>query len=328
MIKKYNLKNGTISMLKMFEGKIYNKIKNPDIPIMYLKVNSIRRYAFLNLQQWINISTVLGYDFYIICDNDNLKQKIEKECIFPNGNIKIIKSIRNSQIKKMARKFADDKWQNAAMAHLTTFYHAKKIGVKYFWNIDADDTTFLLTKERTAEILKNAEEILKEQKMYTISLDMWRSYTAGTHWSFGINFVDNQFDWFKNINKFSKGWMDIIRDKYNPTLYNLDWYFSYLLEFQNFNFGTFYVENLHFIHWDEFCSAKNCSNLCHWKDGNIYYPILYKIFKNENFGLRKIAQDCIKINIGIKDEEYSGFYNKFIPNSSNSSLNLGRLEHV
>ncbi len=327
---KIKLKDGKSELIKIFGIPVlqYDKIqvgnqsnikyyiptrpkKSKKNIVAYLKVNSIRNYTILNLQNWINIVEILGYDYYIICDNEKLKKIILKEIVFPSTDIKIIKSIRNFKLRKIANNLADKTWTNAALAHLTTFYHAKSLGVKAFWNIDADDTTMLVTSTRAAEILKTLEKYADKKDIKLFSLDMWTSYTGGTHWTFGVTYTDNQFDWFKYFKKVKDlKWMYKYRAK--PTLINIDWFCTYLKDYESINIATYYIENLRFVHWDDFCCRRNYANLCYWLNGNIYYPILWDLFKDPK-GKKTIAQNCIKFDLNISENECSQFYKNYIP---------------
>lgn len=280
--------------------KKYNINKNK--PIFYLKVNRRLTYTFYCLQQWINVVSELNADFYIICDNEKLKQDIYNRIIFKNTNIKFLKSCKRMYFKKFVKNAAIKKWRNAAYAHLTTYIHSKKHNIKSFWNIDADDTLLLIEPCKLAEILDKISNYANKNNIDNFSLDMWRSQTRGKHWTFGVTYTQNNNNWL-NLFKDCQGinWRDSYKN-YNIE-YNLDWFFTYLLDYKKINNQTFYIENSSFIHYGEFLVEVIKSGIYKWENGKLYYPLLLEIFKDKELGIIPIADDCIKFDFGIKHHD-------------------------
>lgn len=127
--------------------------------VFYLKVNRNNNSTFVNLQHWIEIAEAMNAKYYIVCDNDKLKENIYKRVCFANPDIKFLKSCKNKRLKKIVNSIATGVWKNATYAHLTTFFHAKQQGTVNFWNIDADDTVFCMEPEKCAEALNQIEQI-------------------------------------------------------------------------------------------------------------------------------------------------------------------------
>lgn len=277
----------------------------------YLKVNRLREYTFLCIQHWINImNEIPNVDFYIVCDNNKLKRLILKNIVFFNSNVNFIKS--NVRVtKKLGDKIAIKKWRKAAYAHLTTYYHAHTNKYDSFWNIDADDTIILLSSQKVANIMSNVAAYSSAHGIDNLSLDMWRSYTGGKHWTFGITYTINKTNWLSLIKKlYTKDWFINYKD-YNIE-YNLDWFFTYLKEYKNVKNETFYIDNCSFIHYGAFLADIIKGSLCEWKDNKISYPIIQKIFKDGELGSLPIASDCIKISANIMPEECVKFLQEYV----------------
>lgn len=268
--------------------------------VFYLKVNRNNNSTFVNLQHWIEIAEAMNAKYYIVCDNDKLKENIYKRVCFANPDIKFLKSCKNKRLKKIVNSIATGVWKNATYAHLTTFFHAKQQGTVNFWNIDADDTVFCMEPEKCAEALNQIEQYACKNDINFFSLDMWRSSTYGRHWSFGVTFVrgnENSFDIIEK--KCANNW------KNNYTEYaasfNLDWFFNYLKDNGYLSIETFYIENCMFFHCGDFYNVIG-SHASLWHDGKIYYPIMSEIYGDKKLGILPVANDCIKFDTGIEKE--------------------------
>lgn len=328
---KINTNDGHKGFIFRFFGinlfKIEKNIKKTKLSkdrIIYFKINRNTSYTIKCIQGWINIANELKYPFVFVCDNSKLRYEIYRKCYFNNCDIKFIRSMK-IKTRKAAKNLYTKYWKNATYAHLTPFYHAKSRNVMDFWNIDADDTIILLKPKRVAEVLKEVEKKAIKQNINAFSLDMWRSKTHGIHWSLGIlfihdtiNFCDvfekqDNLEWTKNYTEYSD-------------VFNLDWYMSYLKKYESYNIDTFYIENCHFIHWGELIFSPYTSWVCSWKDGKIKYPILKSIYNNE-IGELDIA-DCIKIDIGISDNESLEYFENEIPTDRFLTDKLRKLCHM
>ena len=286
------------------------KIKNNE-PVFYLKVNRNEDYTFSCLQHWINTVEMMGADYYILCDKPKLERSILKRIVFPNSNIKFLKSCRDNNLKKYVDKIATKFWAKAAYAHLTTFLHAKNNGFQSFWNVDADDTTFTVMPEKCIQILKKAENYAKDNKIDAFSFDMWNSRTKNVHWSFGITYTQMNKDWFDIFDKNIKiDW----KTKYSSyaTEWNADFFFTHLRDTGEATIQQFYVDNLIFIHWGSFMINIIGSNICQFKNGKIIYPIISKILKNKDVGEIPIAKESIKFDLNITEDECINFILNYV----------------
>lgn len=304
---------------------LYRRISKNNKIACYFKVNRLREYTFLCIQNWINVFEYKkNIDLYIICDNDLLKKEICQNIVFTNSNIKFIKSnIKNT--KKLGNKIAIKRWRRAAYAHLTAYWHAYNYKYDAFWNIDADDTIILLPPQRTSNLLNKIEQFSQEKGIDNFSLDMWRSYTGSKHWTFGITYTLNNKNWLSTIsNLYNNDWVLKYKD-YNIE-YNLDWFFTYLLEYQNVKNETFYIENCSFIHYGAFLADIIKGSICKWQNKKIYYPIIINIFKDQELGIRPIAQDCIKFDINVQDSESLEFLQEYVGKISGIKLNRQNFE--
>ena len=274
--------------------KLLKNTKNTKV--FYLKINRRENWAFLSLQQWINVINDLNADFYIICDNENIKKEIYKKIRFKDSNVKIIKSFHN--LKSVAKNLVHPKWVNAAIAHMTTFYHSKCNNIKNYWNIDADDTMFCFSVEKIIDLLSKAEEYAKTNNLNCISLDMWRSRSNNIHWSFGITYTQNNIDYIALFKEFQA--IDWQKDyAFYNTAMNIDWFFNYLTQYRNLKTYSFYPENGYFIHWGDLLVNVIGSSICLWHDGILEYPILNEIAKNKQAGTISISKDCEQIDLGL-----------------------------
>lgn len=274
--------------------------------VFYLKVNRRVEYTIRNLQHWVNTVMLFpGSMYYILCDNEELKDDILKQINFKGSIPQFLKSSEDEGYDKLISCITLKKWHRAGCAHLTTFIHAKEHGFNRFWNIDADDTLFCLDCERLKELLLCAQIYADNHRIDLFSLDMWRSRAHGGHWSFGVTYTNGQISWMNLMNlhschmESSKLFVNGDRPK------NIDEFFSFLKEKEKtVKIETFYVENLLFIHYSEdFIVNPITSSVCIWKDGKVLFPILYNIYGTKSLGLIPIADDVRSLDIGITDYE-------------------------
>lgn len=284
-------KNGKLKFEQEVLPRAYNAEK-----IIYFKINRNSTYAIHCIQNWVDVANMLNYDYYFICDNNELKREVLKSVNFHNTDIKFIPSMRD-ELKDINEIFYTGRWKYATFAHLTAFYHAKKIGINKVWMIDADDTQFMLNPYRISQILQTVELESEQKHYHMISLDMWRSRTAGRHWTFGIAYM-NSFDFCRIFEMETKQWMEFEQ----LAEYNLDWYFSYLKLTNVANIVTFYVNNCYFIHWGNMLTNPIGSSIMFWHDSRVTYPILDNILEDHEMGDIPIA-DCICIDIGSSKKE-------------------------
>ena len=270
-----------------------NNINNKEI--FYLKVNRNEAYSIRCLQHWIDIINEYKADFYIICDNKDLKLRILKQIRFKDKNIKFLKSIKNSQTKRIVKNIATPLWEKATYAHLTPFYHSRKNNISKFWNIDADDTMFALYADKVAQILKRIALYADNNNFNAFSMDMHASRTHGKHWSFGITYTKNNINWFKIfLNNKNTSWCNAyMHYDYD---FNLDWFFTYLRDNNLARNETYYIDNMLFIHFGDFFYNTIGSGASIYSQQKIKYPILLDIFDAKNLGFIDINKNVIKFN--------------------------------
>lgn len=286
---------------KIYFPYIQKNIKKENKVVFYLKVNRNDNYTFINLQHWLEIIYELGADFYIICDNDKLQNKILKNLVFKDSDIKFLKSCKNRKLKKCIKNIATKCWKKAAFAHLTSFYHAKINGFEEFWNIDADDTMLCMSPQICASAFTHIQDYAREKDISVFSLDMWRSRTKGKHWSFGAAFVRQNVDYLDMLEQNTDfSWKDSYKN-YDIN-WNVDWFFTYLKDFKKFSIETFYIENCMFFHCGDMIFNVIGSGVYFWHDGVLTFPVLKEIYGNNELGELPIFYDCIKFDIGITME--------------------------
>lgn len=268
---------------------------------MYLKINRSEYYAFRNLSRWIDVSYLLDRDCYVLCDQDELIEKIRSEILL-SGICKFIKSDKGSRNKKIVENISNGNWENAAYAHITTFSHARTHQYSCFWNIDADDTMLCLTVDRMKEFLENVEAYAEKNSVDCFSLDMWRTKWQGEHWSFGITYVCGRRNWIEEMSaRCEDGEYRSLESGMN---YNIDCFFSYLKSKTKLKIETFYFENLKFIHYaNDFFNGLISSAFYHWKEGKLFYPIMQACVGLGEMSAYNVYSDIIKLDIGIKDDE-------------------------
>lgn len=288
---------------------------NNSIPTMvfYLKINRDNNYSVTNFIHWLKATMLYeGAITYVICDNPKLQQRIESQYDIENSRVVFIESERNNP---RMNKVLDDicccaKWFRVGQAHLTAHWHAKMNGYSNFWNIDADDTFMCLSPLRIVELLNIVEKNSKDNGIDVNGLDMWRSMSAhekwskGINWSLGITYVNNGLDWLNIFAEHSHGYKKEMRIDENDNDVNLDWFFTYLKDKNAARIETFYFEKMKFIHfYDCFFDYPHLSMLCQWENGKIHYPLLSSCFKSHNYGEIPIADDVIRFDMNITDDE-------------------------
>ncbi len=282
---------------------------NTDKPVFYLKINRFESFTLFCIQHWINIVNEMNADFYIVCDNKKLEINVLKKIIFRNCNIKIIKSKKNNIINRIVKTIATKTWYNAAFAHLTPFFHAKENNIKDFYTIDADDTMFLLPKEKCKLILNEVKTYAKKENISAFSLDMHLSRTFGKHWSFGITYINDNVDWTEifSQNK-NQNWTKNYPDVND---YNIDWFFTWLRDCKILKNEIFYVENLPFIHFGDCLSSPYFWGLYIWHNAKIEFLTAEIINENMEKSIINIDKNAVKLDCGIKSPQETSFTELF-----------------
>jgi hypothetical protein len=272
----------------------------------YLKINRNEGYTIRNLRHWLEIVREFGdsVDYYIICDNQELKNKVVDEISgeFPEIQEKFFGSIITEETSYIIKKVTNERWEMAGFAHISTFIHARDNGYDKFWNIDADDTRFCLNPIRCRELLHEAERYAIDNKVDCFSLDMHASLIgSGKHWSFGITYTNNALNWIQIMQRACTYNLEV-----EDACPNIDRFFRYIRNnMKEAKIESFYVENLKFIHYsNDFFWRLSESALFHWKEGYLTLPIMYY-----GVGLRNkeshmaIDPIVVKLDMNISDEE-------------------------
>ena len=300
-----NVKSLFVAGKEIIPKYMCENTKINDNTLVYFKINRFEHFTVECINKWIDAISVYDLQYVFVCDNDVLKHEVLKKCNLNDNFTGFLKSDRRG-LKKIAKNLYTDKWEFATYAHLTPFYHAKLVGKRNFWCIDADDTMFLMKSDKIAMIMQEVEKISIKSEISAISLDMWRSKTLGKHWSLGVLYINDNIDFCKVFASITNNqWMqelNIVDDAYN-----LDWFMTYLKDIKKYNIQSFYVENAGFIHWSDNLIINNSSSWINmWKDGKVVYPIMKYIYQDDRYGVIEIA-DCIKIDVGIDESEYKKY---------------------
>ena len=278
-------------------GRKRSQPSDPNRRVFYFKINQQASYTLMCIQHWLNIAAEMDADFYFICDNRRLERQIVRNLHFRDSDIKFIPSDR-FKLRRIAKCLWTGPWEMATYAHLTAFYHARSLGIKQSWMIDADDTMFFLYAEQTAKILRNVENVANHDKISAISLDMHWSQMYGKHWSLGVVYVNNIMDFceiFQTVQ--SLDWIKPYQEI--DDVFNLDWFFNYLKDTNKKKIETFYVENCYFFFFfPDFMRTLIGRALCFWQNGKIVYPLIKDIYRNEGLGVIP-TNGCYKISIDI-----------------------------
>lgn len=268
--------------------------------IFYLKVNRDIDYAYYCIEYWLKVARKMKAITYVICDNDAFQNKIKKS-VNPNNlkDVCFMKSM-TKEVESISLNVATKRWKKAADAHLTTFYHAMKMGYESFWNIDADDTSFETSIDETVNILSAAEAYAQNNKLAAFGLDMWWTIHKGDNWTFGITYTNmNVINWFQIIGEHER---DEEYRKLPSNNENLDGYFNYLRNKLKLPIESFYVKNTFFIHW----GAPFGPLTYEFLDGEVVFPrkIEYLFTKTMKYGKRKIEKEIIPIDMSYFYKNY------------------------
>lgn len=305
---------------------LFNKSPKSDL-VFYLKFNSANfHYNIASLEHWINIVNAMGGDYYIICDNKNLERQILSQLKFDNSNIKFIQS-DNTISSKLIKAIAIPFWRKAARAHLTTFYHAQKIGLNSFWNIDADDTMFFDEASNVAAALKIVQKYAVENNINCFSLDMHSSYFNGILWNFGVTFVYDTGACIKAIKEIDG------RMKQETPYCGADNYFRHLKNKNLLNCKTYNINNCYFVHWGQWGIIYILKTLQICKNNKLIYPFMAQMALNSDIGVIDTAPGIINFDTCITEESSRKFlddillkerrriYNRFWRNNEISAKN-------
>jgi len=300
-----------------------NYVREGSNPVFYLKMNQSAQYSFLCLQHWINITDVLDADFWIICDKEELAHEILNRIQSQKRKIKFLRSVKKPLRNIVKNVLSRD--CNIAYSHLTTFYHAKQNGIENFWNIDADDTMLLAEPSVAAKMLTEAQNYANKNSVDIFSLDMHRSRTKKQYWTFGITYTKMQMvDYFGILESYQNS--DWFYNNFHPRLdaYVIDILFGFMDNNGQLKAKTFYVENSHFIHFGQELTCIAGHGVYYWKNNSLVLPIISEIYRDKKLGIIPIADDCVKFDLNIKEDDCLKFAKSYV---TNFSAWLERLEY-
>lgn len=289
--------------------------------IFYLKVHRVHRTSIDCIRHWINIADKMNAFIYFVCDNPIMKEDIIKQISFPNKNFKFIKSDRKTlktEIKTILNKVERQQmWERIAYSMLTPFIHAEKNNFAISYNIDADDILLCIGSERVCEALKKAEQKAKDEHLDLFNLDMFYSKSYGVHWSFGVvicmnpakclNILKENTKWRNNkklIELYNICWLD----KFN---FNIDWFFTFIRDTKQLNMKTFYIDKALVAHMPDIILEHGWAFMLQWKNNNIHFPILSDFYKRDVWDTVPIPDECVKIDINLKEDAYKNFLCNF-----------------
>ena len=268
-------------------------------PIFYLKVDKTDDLGFTCFNHWMETVQYLNCKYYIVCDNEALKERIRKYHEIDDD--RFINSYRN-QLEPLVCDILSPRWIKNACASLTPIFHSKMNNIGRYWNIDADDTFLFIETKKRCEMLDYAEKIADREKIDMFSIDMWYSQCNGKHWTFGVTYIKNETDILTQLERNKALLMQIYKngEKSRTHLKNLDGIFTNLFIEGLIKIGSFYPENTFF---------RYMKKINYWQSDEIKYVRAIendwtrKIFWNDNlskFSTLSICSDVKKIDIGVK----------------------------
>ena len=274
--------------------------------VFYLKINRAVQDTRRYLWAWLEaISKIPNAKIYIICDKPELTNFIKAEINFGGLDYEFMESNRTSpelQYIVVDSGAIDEGWKFAAYAHLTTFLHARDMGYKDFWGIDADDIKLYISPERIAELLTTAKTYANENKIKLFSLDIWTTWFTG-HWSFGVVYTDNSVDWIKIFREHCKD--PYLFERYVKPFdkINIDWFCTYLREITAVKIETFYFENLRMIHDSGSPYFNPLGSIRYWRNGKLKFSVLENNDATSELYSLSVPDDMIRLDIGLTAEE-------------------------
>lgn len=277
-------------------------ILSESTPVFYLKINLNTDFSIECFKHWVNIVEAYGADYYIVCDKEELKEKVIND---RNKDKFIPTSVKAKQI---LRNIVVPHWLSAGAALLTPFLHAREKEYETFWNIDADDTVMCADAIKCAKMLKQIQEYADKSNFDCFSLDMHSSGFERfyPHWTFGVCYCKSSIDYISKLLGFNEFFysLNIKRDDLFDN--NLDEVFSILGKFSQINVGTFYIENLYFRHCD--------FEIHYYKGGKFqfrnisqYTKIIWRLKNYEIENGLPIPERFVKFDFGLSQSESLAF---------------------
>ena len=256
-----------------------------------------RRY----LLSWLEaISKFPNAKAYIVCDKPALTNFIKATINFSGLDCEFMESNRTStELQYIVDSAIIKNWKFAAYAHLTPFLHARDMGYKDFWSIDADDIKLYISPERIAELLTTVKTYANTNKINLFSLDIWTTWHFGEHWSFGIVYTDNSVEWINILREHCKD--PYLFERYGQR--NIDWFCTFLRAIKAAKIETFYFENLRMIHEAGNPYFNPLGSIRYWNNGKLTFSVFEDNAVENEFGSLSIPDDVIRLDIGLSADE-------------------------
>jgi hypothetical protein len=264
-------------------------------PVFYLKINRNTDAALRCFRHWVAICNASSADFYVICDNSELRARIDEAT---DSQYKFIPSYRERAGGLLSKlNIEGEKWTRCGAALLTPFYHAKDNGTARFWNIDADDLMLTCDAETLANALARASEYADANGTDLFQMDL--HYTCFNRrrklGSFGVSYSNDRADCLEILRQ---NIHNIVPIKGTIGPWNIDTVFSVMqTHLHLLNVAPFYAENL-FL-WHIPCCTGWHNGRLHFK--NRYIWKFWGISRAEESTGVSIPQECVKIDAGISD---------------------------
>ena len=195
---------------------------------------------------------------------------------------------------------------------LTPFLHAAKNNFNRSYNIDADDIRILLAPDLISKALEKAEEYADKKDLDCFNLDMFLSRSFGVIWSFGVVYVrtpakclevlKNNANWKKNTDLITKYKTVYVFD--DNIIENIDLVFTFLIDTEQLKAETFYIENSRAVHMPDILLEYWWAFFLHWKDNNVFMPLLREFYNDDLWGTVPIAKGLVKIDLNLTDEDF------------------------
>lgn len=211
--------------------------------IFYLKINTNNDVAVACFNHWVEIVKAFGADYYIVCDNNELEERVK------NNENKSKFIISDKRAKDILVDIVRQAMLNTGVALLTPFFHALENGYNNFYNIDADDTVMCCEPMIAAKALKKAQEYADNSDINCFSLDMYSTVVEERYkqWSFGVTYTKMNMDYITAVKKY-KSLMPDLAEKDLLWKNTLDGMFSNLTDLGVIKTNVFDIENMYFVH--------------------------------------------------------------------------------
>lgn len=284
---------------RKFKFNIFNRKKREEKKhVFYLKVNQSSWVNLECISFWIEVINKIDGDYYIICDNERVKNIILENIKFKNSNIKFIKS-NKTVLKNTVNSTCTKEWINVGYAHLTPFVHAHKNNIEKFWSIDADDSRIFYDSENIAKYFKKIEQYADKNNIDVFGYDVLQSRYNGKEWCFGISYINKNSNVYPFLFNIDKNFKYIHNYKFINCC-NADIFFTHLRDNSSLNIKSFTFENIYYTHLGTgFESLIYCFYV---KNNKLIYPV-YKSFLPDKEHTFPVNKETIIFNFDFDENK-------------------------